>query len=130
PQLSPTPQRPPAARHTAALFAPAGHVALDPVHFSARSQTPAAPRHVTPAATKPSAGQVSLMPSQLSATSQMPAEARQTAMLLASFGHVVPDPLQVAATSHTPAAAPQTVPPAARASAGQLLLTPLQPAAT
>src|SRR5207245_8174691 len=62
--------------------------------------------------------------------SQIPAEARQTAVLLASFGHVVLDPLQVSATSHRPAAARQTVPPATRPSAGQLLLTPLQLSAT
>src|SRR5207253_1764505 len=61
-----------------AFTASAGHVALDPVQFSARSHWPAAARQVMLEDWKPSAGHVVLVPSQLSATSQSPAAVRQT----------------------------------------------------
>ena len=67
-----------------------------------------------------------LTPLQLSARSQIPADARQTAVLLVSFGHAALDPVQVSATSQTPAAARHMVPAATKPSVGQVLLTPLQ----
>jgi len=63
------------------LFASAGHAALDPVQFSAVSQTPAAARQTVVEDAKPSAGHAPLVPVHVSATSQVPAEGR----------HVVPD---------------------------------------
>src|SRR5439155_26653905 len=89
-------------------------------------QIPAAARHVVPPAKKPSGGQLLLTPLQLSARSQIPADARQTAVLLMSFGHAALDPVQVSATSQTPAAARHMVPAATKPSVGQVLLTPLR----
>src|SRR5206468_10821878 len=51
----------------AALFASAGHAALDPVHNSAGSHSPAEARQHVVAGRKVSAGQAVLVPSQVSA---------------------------------------------------------------
>jgi hypothetical protein len=74
------------ARQTAVLFASAGHAALEPVQFSAGSQTPADARHSNELGRNASAGHALFTPSQLSAGSHTPALARQTAVLLASAG--------------------------------------------
>src|SRR5439155_1455176 len=66
----------------AALFASAGHAALDPVHNSAGSHSPAEARQSVVAGRKVSAGQAVLVPSQVSAASQSAAAARQTAPAL------------------------------------------------
>src|SRR2546426_1406844 len=57
-----------------------GQAAFEPVHVSATSQTPAAPRQVVLDETKASAGQAALDPVQVSATSQTPAEARHVVL--------------------------------------------------
>ena len=54
----------------------AGHVALDPVHFSTASHSPAALRQVVLLGEKESAGHAVDAPVQVSATSQKPADAR------------------------------------------------------
>jgi len=62
----------------AGSFASAGHVALDPVQFSAGSHSPPDGRQVVVAGLKASFGHVLLVPLQSSSRSQSPAEARQT----------------------------------------------------
>jgi hypothetical protein len=78
-------------------LASAGHVGLDPVQFSAGSQTPADARHSTVLGWNTSAGQPLFTPSQFSATSQTPALARHCAVLLPSAGHVALEPVQFSA---------------------------------
>src|SRR5438046_4392993 len=70
--------------------------------------------------------QPSLTPSQCSAGSQLPADARHSAVLFASGGHVELSPVQLSATSHTPPALRQTVVAGANVSTGQVVLTPVQ----
>src|SRR5205814_245140 len=91
----------------AVSFASDGQAALDPVQFSARSQTPADARHTVLADAKPFAGHASLDPSHVSATSQSPATGRQTALLLASAEQPALEPVQLSARSQTPADARQ-----------------------
>src|SRR2546425_761154 len=62
----------------AGSFASAGHVAVDPVQFSAGSHSPPDGRQTVVAGLKASAGHVLLVPVQSSSRSQSPAEARQT----------------------------------------------------
>ena len=62
-----------------ACFASVGHDAPEPVQLSARSQSPAAPRHSVVAGWKASFGQTVLVPVQVSATSQTPPDARHVA---------------------------------------------------
>jgi hypothetical protein len=57
-----------------------GQSALEPVHCSAMSQSPASARQVAVEGLKPSAGQAP-EPSQFSATSQLPAEPRHSVVL-------------------------------------------------
>jgi hypothetical protein len=87
-------------------------VAVEPVQFSATSQSPALARHSVDEGLKASAGQVAVEPVQFSATSQSPAAERQTVLdeTNASVGHVELPPVQVSATSHAPAAERQTAP--------------------
>src|SRR6185503_884212 len=73
----------------------AGHAALDPVQFSARSHVEAEGRQTVLAGSSASGGHALPTPSQLSATSQMPADERQTAVLFASAGQLFPIPSQV-----------------------------------
>src|SRR5436190_4303677 len=108
-------------RQTAVLFASAGHAAVDPVQFSAMSQTPAEPRQVVALETKESAGHVSLTPLQLSAVSQMPADGRQGAVLFASAGHAAVDPVQFSTRSQMPAEPRHGVELEEKLSAGQVL---------
>jgi len=114
------------------LTASAGHVALEPVQFSATSHSPAAARHAVVADLKPSAGQLLLDPSQLSARSQIPAAARHCvpAGTFASLGQAALEPLHVSAASQLPAAARQTVVEDANPSVGQVPLVPVQLSAT
>ena len=62
----------------AGSFASAGHVALDPVQFSAGSHSPPDGRQTAVAGLKASLGHVLLDPVHSSSRSQSPAEARQT----------------------------------------------------
>src|SRR5439155_371174 len=62
-----------------ALFASAGQLGPAPVHNSAGSHSPAAPRQTTKLGSNMSVGQVLLVPVQVSSTSHGPADARQTA---------------------------------------------------
>jgi hypothetical protein len=112
--------------------ASAGHVALEPVQLSARSQSPAVGRHTVVADLKLSAGQLLLDPSQLSARSQAPAAARHwvPAGTFASLGQAAVEPLHVSAASQLPAAARQTVVEDANPSAGQVPFVPVQLSAT
>jgi hypothetical protein len=55
-----------------------GHVAVEPVQFSATSQLLTAPRQTVDAAANAFAGQAAEEPVHCSATSQSPADARQT----------------------------------------------------
>jgi hypothetical protein len=64
------------------FLASAGHVALEPVQFSARSHSSTAPRQTVVAGWKVSAGHVVLVPVHVSAMSQTPADARQVAPAL------------------------------------------------
>src|SRR6266403_3823075 len=99
--------------------ASAGHVAPEPVQFSAMSQASTAARHTVLWSLKASAGQSLETPSQLSATSQSPAAGRQTSVLFTSAGQVADAPSQLSARSHAPAAGRHTVPAAWMPSAGQ-----------
>src|SRR6266446_3619601 len=56
----------------AALLASVGHVAVDPVQFSAGSQIPAEARQIVLEGRKRLGGQVELVPVQFSATSHPP----------------------------------------------------------
>src|SRR5438093_1454054 len=129
-QLSATSQGPALGRHTAVLFASAGHSASVPVQVSAGSHAPAEARHSTVAGAKASAGQSSFTPSQLSATSQGPALARHSAVLFASAGQAASVPVQVSAGSHTPADGRHSTVAGAKASGGQETLVPVQVSAT
>ena len=62
----------------AGSLASAGHVAVDPVQFSAGSHSPAEARQTVVDGLKTSAGQVLLVPVQVSSRSQSPAAGRQT----------------------------------------------------
>src|SRR5436309_1987810 len=62
----------------AGSLASAGHVAVDPVQFSAGSHSPADARQSAEDGRKTSAGQVLLVPVQVSSRSQSPAAGRQT----------------------------------------------------
>ena len=64
-------------------------------------------------------------PLQLSARSQAPAAGRQTAVLFASAGQLMPVPVQWSATSHTPAEERQTVLLGRKASAAHVALLPV-----
>src|SRR2546422_694556 len=107
--------------------ASAGHVAPEPVQFSAMSQASTAARHTVLWSLKASAGQSALDPVQVSATSQSPAAARHTVVwsLKPSAGHAVFVPSQTSATSHSPAAARHGV-PALPAACWQVSLVPSQ----
>ena len=61
----------------AGLLASVGHAALNPVQFSAGSQTPLEARQIVVLDTKVSAGHCVLVPVQFSVTSQTPVEGRQ-----------------------------------------------------
>ena len=61
-----------------AFFASAGQLTDDPVQFSTRSHSPAAPRQTVVGEAKRSGGQVELEPVQVSATSHGPAVVRHT----------------------------------------------------
>jgi hypothetical protein len=108
-----------------ALFASAGHVAVEPVQFSAGSHSPADGRQVTVDDDSVSGGQAAPAPVQSSAGSQAPADARQTVVddWNESIGHVVLVPVQVSAMSQTSACARQ-VAPAFPAGCWQALLAP------
>jgi len=69
-----------ASRHIVvdALNASVGHVALEPVHDSATSQSPAALRQTVALVASASTGHVALEPVHDSATSQSPTAARHT----------------------------------------------------
>jgi hypothetical protein len=66
----------------AGLFASVGQVAALPGQPSARSHSPAEPRHSVVVGSKASAGQLVLVPVHVSATSHTPATARQIAPAL------------------------------------------------
>jgi hypothetical protein len=88
----------------------AGHVGLEPLQTSARSQTPADARHCVPFGVKVSAGHAAAEPVQFSAGSHDPADGRQTValetkLLLGQFG---PVPVQTSAVSQSPALGRQT----------------------
>jgi hypothetical protein len=112
--------------------ASAGQAALDPVQFSATSQTADAERQTVADETKVSAGQAALEPVQFSATSQTPALERQTVLDVrkASAGQDALDPLHVSARSQVPAAERHTVADEANPLAGQFWLTPSHVSAT
>src|SRR5947199_300108 len=103
-----------------------GQAALEPVHVSATSHSPADARHTVVPGRKPSAGHASEMPSHASATSHGPAAGRQTAALLASAGQATLTPVQNSAGSQTPALARHTTLDGWSMSAGQLVATPSQ----
>ena len=82
----------------------AGQVAVDPVQVSARSHSPAVPRHSWLAGSNALAGQTVLVPSQLSATSQSPALARHSVPALpAGCVQASPLPLRSEVVPRTPA---------------------------
>jgi hypothetical protein len=113
-------------------FASVGQSALDPVHFSTASHSPAALRQVVALETNASVGHTELEPVQFSATSHGPAEARHCVAAEAklSAGHALAAPSHVSATSHELTALRQTVPLLATLSVGQVVETPLQVSAT
>src|SRR5438128_640501 len=92
--------------------ASAGHVAPEPVQFSAMSQASTAARHTVLWSLKASAGQSELDPVKVSATSQSPAAARHAVVwsLKPSAGHAVFVPSQTSATLQSRAAARHGVP--------------------
>jgi hypothetical protein len=104
-----------------------GQLALDPVQFSAVSQTPTVLRHTTELFLKAFAGQLSVVPSQFSVRSQKPAAARHGVLddAFRSAGQLGFVPSHVSTTSQTPAEARQ-VAPALPAGCVQVSSTPLQ----
>src|SRR6266404_2411970 len=110
--------------------ASAGHVAPEPVQFSAMSQASTAARHTVLWSLKASAGQSALDPVQASATSQSPAAARHSVPALpagcwqASFV-----PSQVSVVHGLPSSV-HAVPLCCFASVGHAALEPVQLSAT
>src|SRR5262249_40447190 len=99
-------------------------------HVSATSQAPAAARHVAPAL--PAAcWQSSFVPSHWSVVQALPSSAQLVpAGCFASAGQLGPFPRQCSVASPPPAALRQTVVDAAKASAGHVVLVPVQASAT
>src|SRR5207247_8861071 len=126
PQLSATSQPPAAARQTAVLFTSAGQSTLEPVQVSARSHGPAAARHAAPAFPA-GCWHVSLAPSHWSRVQGLPSEGHEVpAGAFASAGPLIPAPVHVSCGSHGPADARHTTVAGWKASAGQVVLVPVQ----
>src|SRR5262249_955659 len=119
-------QTPAEERHSAVLFASAGHAALDPVQCSAGSHTPADDRHSVLDGAKSSAGHVVLEPVQCSATSQTSAAARHVAPAVPAGCWQAPLDPSHSSSEHGFPSAVQVVPPGCFASAGQLAPDPVQ----
>src|SRR5436853_208319 len=112
------------------FIASAGHAAVEPVQFSATSQTPAALRQTVEPGLNAFAGQSFPVPLHDSGRSQPPAAERHTAVLFASGGHVALVPSQCSAGSQAPAEARHSMSEVLTMSAGQSSLVPSQDSAT
>src|SRR5438067_4483252 len=131
-QASATSQGPAAARHSVppGVFVSSGQAALEPVQVSARSHGPAAARQTVPALPA-GCGHAALTPSHWSAVQAFPSSVQAVpAGFLVSSGQIGPLPVQSSAPSHTSAAARHSAVPGAKATAGQVLLTPAPASAT
>src|SRR5207247_320763 len=109
-------------------LASAGQLGPLPVQVSCGSHSPADARHTTVEGWKPSVGQVVLLPVQVSATSQRPAAGRQTVPGLPAGCVHAGAPAVPLHTSvvHTLPSSVQAVPAVWTASAGQVVLVPVQ----
>jgi hypothetical protein len=97
-------------------------VALEPLHCSGRSHTPADARHIVPADYK-------LFESVMNVFLHNKTNKKKPTFLM-SLGHVLLLPLHISGSSHTPAAARHTAPANALLSLGHALFVPSHCSAT
>src|SRR5204863_327607 len=106
--------------------ASAGHAVLAPVQLSATSQGPAAARHVAPALPA-GCWQKLLAPLHSSALHGLPSSVQAVpAGLFAPARRAADDPVQCSAGSHSPAENRHVVVAGSNASAGHVVLVPVQ----